>query len=328
MTAAPARAGEHLLATVTAAIGRVLASATEIGEAMTALAAAASAGRRPLRRADLAMLRPLVAQVLGRHRGFAAGAGVVLAPDVLADAPRWIDWWWADQGIGRLQVDLDPASAEFYDYTTTEWYREPARTGQPWIAGPYVDYICTREYTFTVAVPVVDEGRFVGVAGADILAGEVERMVLPELARLGRADGPAVLVSGSGRVIASSSASILPGEVLGPGGPGGADGPGGPATQGGPGTQRAPDAQGGPSGEGRSGTQGGPNGQGRAGGQGGPAGPGGANWPGTMTAAGPLPWTLLGGPGGPGAAEAPGGPGAPGGRAANAGRPSGESEAE
>jgi hypothetical protein len=219
---APVRAGEHLLADITAAIEQVVGSATEVGEAMTALAAAARAGRRPLRRADLAALRPLVAQVLARHCGFAAGAGVVLAPDTLADAPRWIDWWWADHGIGpgQLEVDLDPGSAEFYDYTTTEWYREPARTGQPCIAGPYVDYICTHEYTFTVSVPVVDEGRFMGVAGADILAGQVELMLLPRLSLLGRANRPAVLVSGSGRVIASSTASILPGAVLRPSGTG------------------------------------------------------------------------------------------------------------
>jgi len=221
MTAAPASAGEDLLAAVTATIGKVLVSVTGVGGALAALAAAA--GGRPLRRADLATLRPLVAQVLGRHRGFAAGAGVVLAPDALADAPRWIDWWWADEGIGQLQVDLDPGSAEFYDYTTTEWYREPARTGLPCIAGPYVDYICTREYTFTVSVPVVAGGRFLGVAGADILASEVERMVLPGLSLLGRAGQPAVLVSGSGRVIASSSASILPGEVLQLAGAGGGD---------------------------------------------------------------------------------------------------------
>ena len=130
-TAGPAgiREGQDLLADITAAIGRVVGSVTEVGAAMTALAAAARAGRSPLRRGDLAALRPLVAQVLARHRGFAAGAGVVLAPDALTDAPRCIDWWWADQGIGQLEVDLDPASAEFYDYTTTEWYREPARTG-------------------------------------------------------------------------------------------------------------------------------------------------------------------------------------------------------
>jgi Cache domain len=222
----PAATGaEHLLAGITALIERVLASVTEVAEAMTAVAAAAGAGRRPLRRADLAALRPLVAQVLARHRGFAAGAGVVLAPDALADAPRCIDWWWADQGIGQLEVDLDPASAEFYDYTTTEWYREPAQTGQPCIAGPYVDYICTHKYTFTVSVPVLDDGRFVGVAGADILAGEVERMLLPGLSLLRRANRPAVLVSGDGRVIASGTASILPGTVLRPAGPVTAAGP-------------------------------------------------------------------------------------------------------
>jgi hypothetical protein len=219
-TARPAgiREGQDLLADITAAIGRVVVSVTEVGAAMAALAAAARAGRNPLRRADLAALRPLVAQVLARHRGFAAGAGVVLAPDALADAPRCIDWWWADRGTGpgHLEVDLDPASAEFYDYTTTEWYREPARTGQPCIAGPYVDYICTHEYTFTVSVPVMDDGRFVGVAGADILAGEVERMLLPKLSLLGRPGRPAVLVSGNGRVIASSTARILPGTVLRP----------------------------------------------------------------------------------------------------------------
>jgi hypothetical protein len=219
MTGEPtAGEGEQLLAGITTAIERVLGSVTEVGEEMTALTAAARAARRSLRRADLATLRPLVAQVLARHRGLAAGAGVVLAPDALADAPRWIDWWWADRGIGQLEVDLDPGSAEFYDYTTTEWYREPARTGRPCIAGPYVDYICTHEYTFTVSVPVQDEGRFMGVAGADILAGEVERMLLPGLSRLGRAGRPAVLVSGDGRVIASSTASVLPGMVLRPAG--------------------------------------------------------------------------------------------------------------
>jgi hypothetical protein len=77
-----------------------------------------------------------------------------------------------------------------------------------------VDYICTHEYTFTVSVPIVDDGRFVGVAGADILAGEVERMLLPRLSLLDQAGRPVVLVSGNGRVIASSTARILPGAVL------------------------------------------------------------------------------------------------------------------
>jgi hypothetical protein len=49
------------------------------------------------------------------------------------------------------------------------------------------------------------------VAGADILADQVERLVLPGLAELGRV---AVLATGRGRVIASNTASILPGTVL------------------------------------------------------------------------------------------------------------------
>ena len=165
----------------------MLSRVEEIGVAAESAARAARAGARQLRRADFTVLRPLAADVLREQAGLVAGAGVVLAPAVAADAPRCIEWWWADAAarISRLRVDTDPGSAECYDYTTTEWYREPERTGRAAVAGPYVNFICTREYTFTLAVPVHDAGRFLGVAGADILAGHVERLVLPGLRRPG-----------------------------------------------------------------------------------------------------------------------------------------------
>jgi hypothetical protein len=205
--------GLDVLADITERVEQVVASVAEVGAAAVSIVAAAQAAGQSPRRCDLAALRPLVADLLRKHAGFAAGAGVVLAPGALADAPRCIEWWWADQGAGpeQLQVDLDPESAEFYDYTTTDWYREPERTGQRSVAGPYVDYICTHQYTFTVSVPVVCAGRFVGVAGADILAEQVERLVLPALARLARIT---VLASGNGRVIASNTAEILPGAAV------------------------------------------------------------------------------------------------------------------
>jgi hypothetical protein len=211
VTAAERCAG--LLAAITRQIEQVLARVLDIGAAADAIAATARAAGQPLRRDDLAALRPLVAGLLRDHPELAAGAGLVLAPGALADAPRCIEWWWADQPgqVSPLHVDLDPESAEFYDYTTTEWYREPERTGQPSVAGPYVDFICTRQYTFTLAAPVCCAGAFIGVAGADILAGQVERLVLPGLAGLG---GTAVLASGHGRVIASNRPSILPGSAL------------------------------------------------------------------------------------------------------------------
>jgi Cache domain len=175
-------------------------------------------GTRSLRRDDFAALRPLVAALLEDHAGLAAGAGVVLAPQMLADAPRCIEWWWTDRNgrVVPLDVDTDPESAEFYDYTTTEWYREPERTGAATLAGPYVDFICTHEYTFTLAAPVRSAGRFIGVAATDILATQVERLVLPGLCRLGTPAGghAVVLASGHGRVIASTSASLPPGAAL------------------------------------------------------------------------------------------------------------------
>ena len=211
----------RLLAGITGRVGRVLASVTEVRDATLGLAAAALAAGRPLCPADLEPLRPLVAEVLTAHQGFAAGAGVVLAPSAVNGAARSLEWWWVTPGggISKLDVDLDPQSAEFYDYTSTPWYREPELTGTWSVTGPYVDYICTREYTFTVSVPLHIGGRFAGVAGADILAEEVERLALPALARLPHA---AALVRGAGRVIASNTTRALPGTVLRPGrsGPG------------------------------------------------------------------------------------------------------------
>jgi hypothetical protein len=202
-----------VLAGITRELEGVLSSVTELREEWLRVLVAAGALERAPRSQDLAALHPLIANVLRRHDGFAAGAGVVLAPDVLPDAPRWIEWWWADRGSGieRLEVDLDPGSAEFYDYTTSEWYSEPERTREVSVAGPYVDYICTHTYTYTLSLPMIHRGRFVGVAGADILAEQVEHTVLPELTRLGRVT---VLASGNGRIIASNTERLLPGAVL------------------------------------------------------------------------------------------------------------------
>jgi hypothetical protein len=208
-----------LLAEISRTVQEVLGSVARVGSAMAAIVAAARRAGRPPCRAELAALRPQVAELLWQHQGVTVGAGVILGPDMLADAPRCIEWWWAEQSsadrdpvLEKLEVDLDPESAEFYDYTTMQWYREPQRTGGHAVAGPYVDYICTHEYTFTVSVPVICAGIFAGVAAADILAEKIERMAAPGLSQMGR---PTVLASGDGRVIASNTGSILPGMRLG-----------------------------------------------------------------------------------------------------------------
>ena len=205
----------EVLGAITAEIERVLADVRGTAATVESIAARTRASGHALVRDDLAIVRTWATHLLTDHAGLVAGAGVVLAPGVLSDAPRWIEWWWRGaSGPERLRVDLDPESAEFVDYTLMEWYCRAEHTRRWTITGPYVDYICTHEYTFTLSAPLYCEGRFLGVAGADILAAQVERLVLPDLARMER---DAIVVSAAGRVIASNTSRVLPGEVAPPG---------------------------------------------------------------------------------------------------------------
>ena len=167
----------------------------ELGARFAALAAT--------RRDDLAPLRPTILALLAGHPELVTGAGIVTAPGLLADAPHWLEWWWIGPGGGpeALRVNLDPAAPDFYDYTTTAWYA----TDEPRLSGPYVDYACTNQYAITMSVPVPG----LGVAAADVLVSSLEKRVAPALAALGR---PTALTNGDGRVIASSSPAVVPGQ--------------------------------------------------------------------------------------------------------------------
>ncbi len=179
-----------------------------LGGLSAALAGLAASG--PPRRDDLAALRPTIFEVLATHRGLAAGAGVITAPDVLADAPLWLEWWWTSPAgtPEQLRVNLDPAAPDFYDYTAAPWYADAYRSGGPQATGPYVDYFCTGEYTITLSVPVRADGRFLGVAAADVLVPSLEEQVMPGL--LANAS-PVALTSPDGRVIAATSPDWAPG---------------------------------------------------------------------------------------------------------------------
>ena len=88
--------------------------------------------------------------------------------------------------------ELDAEEESFYDYTVLPWFTVPRETGRRHVTGPYVDWLCTQEYTLTFTVPVFgthpERGRcHLGVVGADIVAGWLERRLLPLLHRM---DGP------------------------------------------------------------------------------------------------------------------------------------------
>jgi DNA-binding FadR family transcriptional regulator len=181
---------------------------------------------------DLAKLRPAIFDLLASQRDLASGAGVITAPGVLADAPLWLEWWWTNSAGSpeQLRVNLDPAAPDFFDYTAAPWYEAAERLGTAQATGPYVDYFCTGEYTLTLSVPVRLDGRFLGVAAADVLVSNLEGRVLPELLGIGR---PVALTSPEGRVIAATTADLLPGaRGPGPAGLPGARGPGPVGTRG------------------------------------------------------------------------------------------------
>ena len=96
------------------------------------------------------------------------------------------------------------------------WFTVPRETGRRHVTGPYVDWLCTQEYTLTFTVPVFgthpERGRcHLGVVGADIVAGWLERRLLPLLHRM---DGPVALVNAEGRVVVANRPALVTGAVL------------------------------------------------------------------------------------------------------------------
>lgn len=128
------------------------------------------------------------------------GAGFVAARGAFGDTAGHLSWWQGDP-VRKLVLAAQSVNKEHIDYTALEWFRVPAQTGQPHVAGPYVDYLCNDEYTVTIAVPVVLERGFVGVLALDVLVDTVERELLP---RLGELASPLVVVNRARRVLVST----------------------------------------------------------------------------------------------------------------------------
>lgn len=181
-----------------------------------AIADAARAEHRRPRRADLEALVPLLRETVRELPVGVDGTGVVAAPGLLSDAPLWLEWWrrGPDGEADRLEVTFDPEDpAEFY-YPEAEWFQVPQRQGVAWIAGPFVDSGGTNRHLCTYSVPVyAGDGTFLGIAGADLRVGYVERVARRALARI---DATAVLVNHDARVIASNEPELPAAMLLEP----------------------------------------------------------------------------------------------------------------
>jgi hypothetical protein len=143
------------------------------------------------------------------------GAGLIVAPGVLPGVGHWMEWWHRGPGgnaaVRRLEPELDPEADDFWDYTQLPWFAIPCATGARHVTGPYVDALCTTEYTLTFTIPLLSTRReFLGVVGADIVVEWLERRLLPLLHRTGRT---AALVNAENRVVAANHPDLVTGAV-------------------------------------------------------------------------------------------------------------------
>jgi hypothetical protein len=162
-------------------------------------------------REDLLDVRGAISDVFAAHAGFIAGCGVIPIPHLLGDAPYWMEWFFSVQGREpeALRVNLEPNAPDFFDYTAADWFVTPLRERQRHVAGPYVDYVCTNEYATTLALPVDVRGEFVGIAALDVTVTGWESRILPLLRGIAE---PMTLTNARGRVIATTSAFLSPGQ--------------------------------------------------------------------------------------------------------------------
>lgn len=124
--------------------------------------------------------------------GYCASELVVFEGNPLA-------WWQGPERSLLASSTFGPGQAAI-DLVRLEWYRVPQSTGERHVAGPFVDYLCSNEITITSSIPVLHDGRFLGVICADVLVASLEDALLPSVAEL-----PEVtLANASGRVVVSS----------------------------------------------------------------------------------------------------------------------------
>ena len=201
------------LAAVAAALDDLAGEALGLASRIHDLAATRLDVDRPRTKADLAPVGELVLPALATPGALVQGAGLVLEHRVLADADWWLEWFavGSDGRPQRLSVQTDPGGVSSYEYEHLPWFAVPRETGRRHLTGPYVDYLCTEDYTLTFTEPVLVDGAFLGVAGADVSVAELERRLLPTLRST---EERVAVVNTHGRILASNRGRDICGELI------------------------------------------------------------------------------------------------------------------
>ena len=110
MSQCPASPAGEVLGHVVHDLEQVFGALDTLGRRLHDVVAQANAVEAPVHRSDLTPLHEVIFDILANHRDLVAGAGVILAPELLLDAPRWLEWWWTTAAgtPEALRVNLDP----------------------------------------------------------------------------------------------------------------------------------------------------------------------------------------------------------------------------
>lgn len=175
------------------------------------------AGKAKVSRPALTGLDELSKQFL-RKDTYAAGAGTFFAAASVEEGGHAFEWWYRKESgdLGRLDFDMTPGSARYYDYEKLPFFSTAAATGEQTVWGPYIDYSGCEQYILTFMAPFSVQGHFTGVAGCDIRLTDLEPIIMPDLLLI---PGDAALVNASNRVILGNSGMYLVGERIKAGSP-------------------------------------------------------------------------------------------------------------
>lgn len=161
---------------------------------------------------DLITIRSLIDDYLTASNSCMQGAGIVLEPGALQDSDMYLEWLRVvgPNHTAPLTLNFNQRSDSFYNYQNMPWFNQPRMSGHNTLVGPYVDLYGADMYILTFSVPILVQGRFVGIAGADIALQKFERQLLKDLVRL---HNEALIVSEEGRVIAANTANWMVGDM-------------------------------------------------------------------------------------------------------------------
>ncbi|WP_165491631.1 cache domain-containing protein [Stutzerimonas kirkiae] len=203
----PHHCAQRINATIAEVFSSLQSLAGEVGQVWKAREAD---GRQPSSQ-DMKQLQPAIDRLALRTES-CVGAGFILQPGLLADSQLYMEWRRriGERKLQSLSPNVNPRSANCFHYEDKPWFSVPRESGQPAAIGPYVDVYCTGMYILTFSQPILLDGRFIGIAGADLPMHHIERLFTRSLMHLPQ---EALLLSPEGRVVASNTADWAVGDL-------------------------------------------------------------------------------------------------------------------